>query len=85
MAKLLRSKVLFITTSPRTPEKMVPEIKLLHKHFDGQVWNTENQTEFMRKLKDEDFFYGQAENDPASPPLCRCTSASPQRMRSEKG
>ncbi len=65
MAKLLRSKVLFITTSPRTPEKMVPEIKLLHRHFDGQVWNTENQTEFMRKLKDEDFFYGQAENDPA--------------------
>ncbi len=64
MAKL-RSKVLFITTSPRTPEKMVPEIELLHRNFNGQVWNNETQKEFMHKLKDEDFFYGRAENDPA--------------------
>ncbi|GAB6011561.1 PDDEXK family nuclease [Viscerimonas tarda] len=27
------SKVLFITTSPRTPFRMIPEIELLHTHF----------------------------------------------------
>jgi hypothetical protein len=29
----LRGKMLFLTTSPRSPEKMVAEIALLAKHF----------------------------------------------------
>ena len=35
MAKI-NSKVIFVTTSPRTPAKMIPEIELLHTHFAGQ-------------------------------------------------
>ena len=30
------SKVIFVTTSPRTPEKMIPEITLLKEHFEGE-------------------------------------------------
>ena len=41
MAKSIDSKVLFITTSPRTPEKMIPEIDLLSKNFESKKWNTE--------------------------------------------
>lgn len=59
------SQLLFLTTSPRTPEKMIPEIKLLIEHFDGQVWNSENQQAFMSVLRDEDFFNGEGAKDPA--------------------
>lgn len=65
MAKSIDSKVLFITTSPRTPEKMIPEIELLAKHFEGQKWNTQTQTEFMERLRNENFFNGSGDNDPA--------------------
>jgi hypothetical protein len=59
------SKVLFITTSPRTPLRMIPEIELLNSHFAGKQWNTETQTAFMQLLKDENFFNGEGANDPA--------------------
>jgi hypothetical protein len=59
------SKVIFITTSPRTPAKMIPEIELLSKHFSGQPWNSETQIEFMELLKAENFFNGEGANDPA--------------------
>ena len=59
------SKVLFLTTSPRTPEKMIPEIELLAKHFSGQVWNKSTQLAFMDILREEQFFNGKGENDPA--------------------
>ena len=59
------SKVLFLTTSPRTPEKMIPEIELLVKHFSGQVWNKSTQLAFMDILREEQFFNGKGENDPA--------------------
>lgn len=59
------SQLLFLTTSPRTPEKMIPEIDLLIQHFDGQVWNPKTQREFMGVLRDEDFFNGEGANDPA--------------------
>lgn len=41
MAKPIDSKIIFVTTSPRTPAKMIPEIELLNTHFSGQKWNTE--------------------------------------------
>jgi len=41
------SKVIFITTSPRTPAKMIPEIGLLNTRFSGQKWNTESQRAFQ--------------------------------------
>ena len=53
MAKKIDSRTLFLTTSPRTPSKMVPEIELLVKHFAGKKWNK------------EDYFYGSGENDPS--------------------
>lgn len=59
------SQVIFLTTSPRTPEKMVPEIDLLIQNFEGQIWNIETQTEFMEVLRDEQFFNGEGAKDPA--------------------
>jgi hypothetical protein len=61
----IESKILFITTSPRTPFRMIPEIELLNSHFSEQKWNTETQTEFMRLLREENFFSGEGANDPA--------------------
>lgn len=59
------SKVIFVTTSPRTPAKMIPEIELLYTHFAGQVWNKDTQTAFMELLKEENFFNGDGAKDPA--------------------
>ena len=64
MAKI-DSKILFITTSPRTPAKMIPEIKLLCDHFSGAEWNHATQVAFMELLRTENFFHGHAEKDPA--------------------
>ncbi|MDR6922669.1 MULTISPECIES: AlwI family type II restriction endonuclease [Chryseobacterium] len=61
----INSKVIFVTTSPRTPAKMIPEIELLNTHFAGQKWNVETQREFMELLKEENFFNGEGANDPA--------------------
>jgi hypothetical protein len=61
----ISSKVLFITTSPRTPFRVIPEIELLSNHFAGQKWNEKTQTAFMQLLKKENFFHGKGVNDPA--------------------
>ena len=65
MAKSIDSKVLFMTTSPRTPEKMIPEINLLSKNFENEKWNTKTQIAFMELLRNENFFNGSGNNDPA--------------------
>ena len=65
MARTIDSKVLFLTTSPRTPEKMVPEIELLVEHFAGDSWNSGTQRAFMDILREEQFFNGKGEKDPA--------------------
>lgn len=65
MARPIDSKVLFLTTSPRTPEKMIPEIKLLVEHFAGSPWNKDTQRAFMDILREEQFFNGRGEKDPA--------------------
>lgn len=59
------SRVILVTTSPRTPEKMIPEIKLLCDNFSGKKWNHESQVAFMELLRDEDFFHGKGAKDPA--------------------
>ncbi|MDE3248281.1 MAG: AlwI family type II restriction endonuclease [Bacteroidota bacterium] len=59
------SKVIFLTTSPRTPAKMIPEIGLLHTNFSGKKWNAKTQVAFMELLREENFFNGEGANDPA--------------------
>lgn len=59
------SKVLFMITSPRTPERMIPEISLLQRNFRGRQWNADTQKAFMEVLRSEDFFFGAGEKDPA--------------------
>lgn len=59
------SKVIFVTTSPRTPTKMIPEIALLKEHFNGKQWNHDTQVAFMKLLRDENFFNGSGTKDPA--------------------
>lgn len=69
------SKVIFVTTSPRTPAKMIPEIELLKTHFEGKEWNHENQVAFMELLREENFFNGQGAKDPAFSARDRITRA----------
>lgn len=59
------SKLLFLTTSPRTPAKMIPEIELLIKNYAGKLWNKETQCAFVETLREEQFFNGKGQNDPA--------------------
>lgn len=50
----INGKIIFVTTSPRTPSLMIPDIKLLIDHFDGQKWNNANQREFIMKKRERD-------------------------------
>lgn len=54
----LDNKLLFFTTSPRTPAKMIPEIRLLSEKFSGKQWSTLNQEKFIDELAQSDFFEG---------------------------
>ena len=54
----LRNKALFFTTSPRTPSKMIPEIRLLSEHFTGRKWDKQTQAEFIDLLAESGFFEG---------------------------
>jgi AlwI restriction endonuclease len=58
MANLQKTRTLFAFTSPRTIEKIVPEIKLLTDNFDGRIWNESSQVEFFHNLFDSDFYDG---------------------------
>jgi hypothetical protein len=52
------NKALFFTTSPRTPSKMIPEIRLLHEKFEGKPWISKTQEEFIDELAQSEFFEG---------------------------
>ena len=58
MASLKNNRMLFFTTSPRTPFKMIPEIELLGNNFSGQKWNKHTQISFIELLSKEGFFDG---------------------------
>lgn len=58
MASLNNKRMLFFTTSPRTPFKMIPEIELLSNNFSGQKWNKQTQVGFIELLSQEGFFNG---------------------------
>lgn len=55
---VIKSKLLFFTTSPRTPSKMIPEIQLLHEFFSGKSWNHQVQKDFIDALAESSFFGG---------------------------
>lgn len=55
---VLKNKVLFFTTSPRTPSKSIPEIKLLIDKFNGRTWDKALQEEFTKELATSNFFEG---------------------------
>ncbi len=44
---------------------MIPEIEVLARHFAGKPWNSGTQRAFMEILREEQFFNGKGENDPA--------------------
>ena len=60
MASLSKSKLLFGTTSPRTLEKIIPEIALLTKSFSGKKWtgNSKLQADFFSALSQSDYYQG---------------------------
>ena len=60
----LETKTLFFTTSPRTPTKMIPEIRLLKK-FEGRKWDGQCQSDYANALRESEFFKGNGEKDPA--------------------
>ncbi|MGM9698239.1 MAG: AlwI family type II restriction endonuclease [Prevotella sp.] len=75
MGKTIHSRMLFLTTSPRSPEKMIPEIELLVDNFSGVKWNRKSQEAFMDRLRETDFFQGCGDKDPAFSARDRMTRA----------
>lgn len=58
MANLNKTRELFGFTSPRTIEKIIPEIKILIDNFSNKTWNHELQKDFFKKLYDSEFYEG---------------------------
>lgn len=78
MANLSKTKTLFGFTSPRTVEKIIPEIQILNENFDGQVWSgsEEVQAAFFQKLYDSEYYEGESfPSDPALAARDRMTRA----------
>ena len=60
MANLSNTRHLFAFTSPRSIEKIIPEIRLLYNNFEGKIWTTDIQAKFYDDLFDSDFFKGES-------------------------
>ena len=58
MANLSKTQTVFGFTSPRTIEKIIPEIEILVDNFSGQNWNTTTQTNFFNVLFASEFYEG---------------------------
>lgn len=58
MANLSKTRTVFAFTSPRTIEKIIPEIQVLIDSFSGQVWNTDTQIAFFHELFNSEFYEG---------------------------
>jgi hypothetical protein len=69
MANLSKTKHLFGFTSPRTLEKIIPEILLLTEYFEGEKWSGNDgvQIKFFDILYKSGFYEG--ETFPANPAL----------------
>lgn len=58
MANLSKTRAVFAFTSPRTIEKIIPEIKVLIDSFNGSLWDTDTQIAFFHKLFESEFYDG---------------------------
>ena len=58
MANLSKTRTVFGFTSPRTIEKIIPEIQILVDSFAGKEWNTSTQIAFFQKLFNSEFYEG---------------------------
>src|SRR4030042_7003738 len=58
MATITGKNTICFVTSPRTPFKMIDEIKLLAKKYEGKEWDRKTQTAFAKDLSRADFFEG---------------------------
>ncbi|MFA7315056.1 MAG: AlwI family type II restriction endonuclease, partial [Candidatus Magasanikbacteria bacterium] len=69
MANLTKTKTLFGFTSPRTLEKIIPEISILTSNFSNSTWsgNKDLQIAFFDKLFESEFYEG--ESYPSTPDL----------------
>lgn len=56
MANLKDTKTIFAFTSPRTIEKIIPEIDLLIKRYSGWEWNKDTQELFFKDLFESEFY-----------------------------
>lgn len=67
MGSLSKVKALFGFTSPRTLEKIIPEVKLLADFFSNHQWtgNNELQSLFFERLFNSEFYEG--DNYPSDP------------------
>ena len=78
MANLSKSKALFGFTSPRTIEKIIPEIRILTENFNGKRWsgNQDMQEGFFQTLFDSEYYEGETfPSDPALAARDRITRA----------
>ena len=78
MANLTKTKTLFGFTSPRTIEKIIPEIKILCDNFSGQRWsgNEQLQADFFQILFNSEYYEGETfPSDPALAARDRMTRA----------
>lgn len=75
MASLSKTKHLFGFTSPRTIEKIIPELNILSQQFSGKAWG-ENQINFFDAIFKSDFYEGTTyPQDPALAARDRITRA----------
>ncbi len=58
MANLSKTRTVFAFTSPRTIEKIIPEIQILVGLFSGREWNTNTQIAFFHELFNSEFYEG---------------------------
>ena len=65
MASITGKKTIFFVTSPRSPLKMVEEIRFLVDRFSGRAWTTDIQREYYEALTTQPFFEGGQSADPA--------------------
>lgn len=75
MASITNKKTIFFVTSPRSPYKLLDEVRFLVENFSGQEWNTETQIRFYEQLSSQPFFEGSVTGDLALKARDRITRA----------